>query len=64
LFTLNTPTHSEYQKIEHNEANDPDEDGRPESHIRRNVTNRSKVFKQCRHIITYILTCNKPTLPP
>ncbi|AKB30827.1 hypothetical protein MSSIH_0137 [Methanosarcina siciliae HI350] len=39
LFTLNTPMHDVYQKIEHNEANGPDEDGRPESHICRNVTN-------------------------
>jgi len=39
LFTLNTPMHDVYQKIEHNEANGPDEDCRPESHICRNVTN-------------------------
>ncbi|WP_440946262.1 hypothetical protein ACSAZL_19680 [Methanosarcina sp. T3] len=38
LFTLNTPMDNVYQKIEHNEANSPDEDSRPESHIRRNVT--------------------------
>ena len=59
MFTLNTPKHSEYQKTEHNEANDPKEDGRPESYIRRNITNRPKVFKYRRHIITYLRKSNK-----
>lgn len=42
--------HNEYQKTEHNEANDPEEDGSPESYIRRNITGRPKVFKYRRHI--------------
>jgi len=39
-------THSQDQDKEHNDAKDPDKNGIPKGYVKRNMTDRSVIFKQ------------------
>jgi len=57
-----TTTHSQDQNKEHNNTKDPDENSIPKGYVQRNMTDRSIIFKQRRHILIYVPKYNKPIL--